>query len=515
MEVILREILGASVQAGHSKNAEQPGAILVLLFGVVRALDFVHDTLVGAGDFALLIAHKYMVWNALKSAMNSQILLQRCLLSPYLSFSILSCFVCTTSVRFLSISSVAHLEWFRIAMTISKQWEFCISFLRSAEVWYRRKWATERAGNAKFANILATLDWTAGTFLVSERENQCSFSMLFGLPPNGVMSLCERVLQRVFSLSKTRGCKFCQGVCWRLPSELHSEKWTWNVSKERQPSPDVHDLNLIIWRSKRSPHTWRCSLERLPQPLSHTAMVWISFFLEPAEASASTQDKSILVLQRSGKVTEVAHATPLCDYVCNLFGYVVTCRPLFYHVLSNIWYLYCHAPCQSILQLLCVQDTFAYQTIKLNTDIYWYIVRRGASGGRFRGNVAVSHRKKPLALWWQVVEKTLEDIAEKQPVAELSFQWSRWTALSPTQWSHVSDHWSQKASASARHCHCTFTKSIRFLPFKGQIGFDQLWCTIVCAYVNTSNVFQLIFCSGGQLLNVVLGVLWHSWRRLD
>lgn len=245
MEVILREILGGSVQAGHFKNAEQPGAILVLLFGVVRALDFVHDTLL-----VMVISPNWLLISTWSEIHSSPPWIHRSFCNVvYFRHTLVlvsSRFVCTTSVRFLSISSVAHLEWFRIAMTISKQWEFCISFLRSVEVWYRRKWATERAGHAKFANILAALDWTAGIFLVSECENQCSFSMLFGLPPNGVMSLCERVLQRVFSLSKTRGCKFCQGVCWRLPSELQSEKWTWNVSKERQPSPDVHDLNLEV-----------------------------------------------------------------------------------------------------------------------------------------------------------------------------------------------------------------------------------------------------------------------------
>ena len=61
IEVILREILSGSVQAGRFKKPEQQhghGAILVLLFGVVRALDFVHDTVVGDGDLAW-IAHKY------------------------------------------------------------------------------------------------------------------------------------------------------------------------------------------------------------------------------------------------------------------------------------------------------------------------------------------------------------------------------------------------------------------------------------------------------------------------
>ena len=391
--------------------------------------------------------------------MNSQILLQRCLLSPYLSFSIITFRlydVCTISIHFERSSSWVvqnchdDLEAMGVLHLFSSVcWGLVqakVSYGKSRTCQVRKHLGCPRLNSW---NFLGEWVW----------ESMQLFDAFRASPKWGDVFVRKSVAESVFAFQNS-GLQVLSGRVLAIAigtSILRNEP----EMCQRKGSP-VQTYMIWIWRSKRSPHTWRCSLERLPQPLSHTAMVWISFFLEPAEASASTQDKSILVLQRSGKVTEVAHATPLYDYVCNLFGHVVTtCRPLFYHVLSNIWYLYCHAPCESILQLLCVQDTFAYQTNWIRKPTAWYIVPGQASGGRFRGNVAVSQRKKPLALWWQVVEKTLEDIAEKQPVAELSFQWSRWTALSPTQWSHVSDHWSQKASASARHCHCTFLSKVK------------------------------------------------------
>ncbi len=270
-----------------------------------------------------------------------------------------------SSVRFLSMSSIAHLEWFRIAVTILKHWEFCISFLRSVEVWYKRTWVMERVGNAKFANILPALDWTAGVFLVSVRIS-AAFRCFLGFPQMGWCLCAKECCRECFRFPKLGGASFVRGfVC-----DCH---WNFNLRNETEmcQSKGSAVQTYVIWRSKHSPHTWRCSLERLPKPLSHSNGLNQFFSRTCCSGSINSGQEHLgPAAQWEGYWGRSCHAfVRLCMQsfrVCCHILSVVLSRPFYYliqYLRSCIMFEYFGS--------FCVYRTRSHiRQIKLNMDIY-------------------------------------------------------------------------------------------------------------------------------------------------